>query len=66
MTAQLLGLHRPGHYRFKIVNQQNDLDPAVMWACVVSTEQFLCLLLGSAHKHQRCAFHNPQSNERFC
>ncbi|KAJ6038562.1 hypothetical protein N7499_004341 [Penicillium canescens] len=46
MTAQLLGLHRPGHYRFKIANQQNDLDPAVMWACVVSTEQFLCLLLG--------------------
>ncbi|KXG50016.1 Transcription factor [Penicillium griseofulvum] len=46
MTAQLLGLHRPGHYRFKIINQQNDLDPAVMWACVVSTEQFLCLLLG--------------------
>ncbi|CAI7652586.1 unnamed protein product [Penicillium viridicatum] len=46
MTAQLLGLHRPGHYRFKIVNQQSDLDPAAMWACVVSTEQFLCLLLG--------------------
>ncbi|KGO39834.1 Transcription factor, fungi [Penicillium expansum] len=45
MTAQLLGLHRPGHYRFKVVNQQNDLDPTVMWACVVSTEQFLCLLL---------------------
>ncbi|CRL29067.1 Fungal transcriptional regulatory protein, N-terminal [Penicillium camemberti] len=46
MTAQLLGLHRPGHYRFKVVNQQSDLDPAAMWACVVSTEQFLCLLLG--------------------
>ncbi|OQE12656.1 hypothetical protein PENVUL_c001G01413 [Penicillium vulpinum] len=45
-TAQLLGLHRPGHYRFKIISQQKDLDPAVMWACVVSTEQFLCLLLG--------------------
>jgi hypothetical protein len=46
MTAQLLGLHRPGHHRFEILNQQNDLDPAAMWACVVSTEQFLCLLLG--------------------
>ncbi|KAJ5871571.1 uncharacterized protein N7529_003924 [Penicillium soppii] len=46
MTAQLLGLHRPGHYRFKVLSQQNDLDPAVMWASVVSTEQFLCLLLG--------------------
>ncbi|KAJ5318237.1 hypothetical protein N7476_004657 [Penicillium atrosanguineum] len=46
MTAQLLGLHRPGHHRFQVVNQQKDLDPAVMWACVVSTEQFLCLLLG--------------------
>ncbi|KAJ5512622.1 hypothetical protein N7463_002174 [Penicillium fimorum] len=45
MTAQLLGLHRPGHYRFKIVSQQTGLDPAIMWPCVVFTEQFLCLLL---------------------
>lgn len=46
MTAQLLGLHRPGHYRFKVLKKHNDLNPTVMWACVVSTEQYLSLLLG--------------------
>lgn len=46
MTAQLLSLHRPGHYRFKVLKKQHDLDPTVMWACVVSTEQYLSLLLG--------------------
>ncbi|KAJ5199152.1 hypothetical protein N7491_000288 [Penicillium cf. griseofulvum] len=61
MTAQLLGLHRPGHYRFKIINQQNDLDPAVMWACVVSTEQFLCLLLGLPTSTSGASFTNPRA-----
>lgn len=61
MTAQLLGLHRPGHYRFKVVNQQNDLDPAVMWACVVSTEQFLCLLLGLPTSTSGASFTIPRA-----
>ncbi|KAJ5360327.1 hypothetical protein N7517_009518 [Penicillium concentricum] len=61
MTAQLLGLHRPGHYRFKIVNQQNDLEPAVMWSCVVSTEQFLCLLLGLPTSTSSASFTIPRA-----
>jgi hypothetical protein len=65
MTAQLLGLHRPGHYRFKIVNQQNDLDPAVMWACVVSTEQFLCLLLGLPTSTSGARFTIPRATSAF-
>ncbi|KAJ9484591.1 hypothetical protein VN97_g8773 [Penicillium thymicola] len=60
MTAQLLGLHRPGHYRFKVVNQQSDLDPAAMWACVVSTEQFLCLLLGLPTSTNGASFAIPR------
>jgi hypothetical protein len=46
MAAHLLGLHRPGHYRFKVIDGQNDLDPEVMWACIVSMERVLSLLLG--------------------
>nr|D7PI12.1 RecName: Full=Probable transcription factor gsfR1; AltName: Full=Griseofulvin synthesis protein R1 [Penicillium aethiopicum]ADI24950.1 GsfR1 [Penicillium aethiopicum] len=61
MTAQLLGLHRPGHYRFKTVNKQNDLDPAVMWACIVSTEQFLCLLLGLPTSTSGASFTIPRA-----
>ncbi|KAJ9656117.1 hypothetical protein H2198_005173 [Neophaeococcomyces mojaviensis] len=45
-AAQLLGLHRPGHYRFKVVNSQNDLDPELMWTCIVYMESVLSLLLG--------------------
>ncbi|PYI14276.1 hypothetical protein BO99DRAFT_25987 [Aspergillus violaceofuscus CBS 115571] len=45
-TAQLLGLHQPGHHRFKKINDKNDLDPNVMWACIVSMERVLSLLLG--------------------
>ena len=65
MTAQLLGLHRPGHYRFKSVNQQNDLDSAVMWACVVSTEQFLCLLLGLPTSTSGASFTIPRATSAF-
>ncbi|OQE15391.1 hypothetical protein PENFLA_c032G06632 [Penicillium flavigenum] len=65
MTAQLLGLHRPGHYHFKTVNQQNDLDPAVMWACVVSTEQFLCLLLGLPTSTSGASFTIPRATSAF-
>lgn len=46
MAAQLLGLHRPGHYRFKILNDHNDLDPEVMWDSIVCMERVLSLLLG--------------------
>ncbi|RAH46629.1 putative Zn(II)2Cys6 transcription factor [Aspergillus brunneoviolaceus CBS 621.78] len=45
-TAQLLGLHQPGHYRFKKTNDKNDLDPNVMWICIISVERVLSLLLG--------------------
>ncbi|CAG8908673.1 unnamed protein product [Penicillium egyptiacum] len=61
MTAQLLGLHRPGQYRFKTVYQHNDLDPALMWACVVSTEQFLCLLLGLPTSTSGASFTIPRA-----
>ncbi|KAL6230196.1 hypothetical protein BDW75DRAFT_77466 [Aspergillus navahoensis] len=46
MAAQLMGLHQPGHYRFKLINEQNSLDPAVMWGCIVAMERVLSLLLG--------------------
>ncbi|KAL4995507.1 hypothetical protein BDV10DRAFT_174640 [Aspergillus recurvatus] len=46
MAAQLMGLHQPGHYRFKLIDDQNSLDPAVMWGCVVAMERVLSLLLG--------------------
>ncbi|OJJ95812.1 hypothetical protein ASPACDRAFT_55070 [Aspergillus aculeatus ATCC 16872] len=45
-TAQLLGLHQPGQYRFKKINDKNDLDPNVMWICIISMERVLSLLLG--------------------
>jgi hypothetical protein len=46
MAAQLLGLHRPGHYRFKVISNASQLDPEVMWPCIVSMERVLSLLLG--------------------
>jgi hypothetical protein len=46
MAAQLLGLHRPGHYRFKVLNDKSDLIPEIMWASIVSMERGLSLLLG--------------------
>ncbi|KAL3441657.1 hypothetical protein BJX65DRAFT_313563 [Aspergillus insuetus] len=46
MVAQLLGLHQPGHYRYKLINEQNDLDPVVMWRSIVSMERICSLLLG--------------------
>ncbi|KIW03105.1 uncharacterized protein PV09_05750 [Verruconis gallopava] len=45
-VAQLLGLDRQGHYRFKLLSQENELDPEMMWICVVSMERSLSLLLG--------------------
>lgn len=61
MTAQLLGLHRPGHYRFKVLKKENDLDPPVMWACVVSTEQYLSLLLGLPTSTSSVVFTIPRA-----
>jgi len=46
MAAQLLGLDRPGHERFKVINDKNDLDPEIMWGCITSMERVLSLLLG--------------------
>lgn len=46
MAGQLLGLHRAGQCRFKVINEPNDLDPAAMWACTVSIERVMSLLLG--------------------
>lgn len=46
MAAQLLGLHRPGHYRFKVINDQNDLVPELMWANILTMERGQSLLLG--------------------
>jgi hypothetical protein len=46
MAAQLLGLHRPGHYRFKVISIHSKLDPEVVWPCIVSIERSLSLLLG--------------------
>lgn len=46
MAAQLMGLHRPGHYRFKVVKSQSDLEPEVLWTSIVFIERMLSLLLG--------------------
>lgn len=46
MAGQLLGLHRPGHYRFKVINEKSNLDPEAMWASIVTMERVLSLLLG--------------------
>ncbi|KAL4883826.1 hypothetical protein BJY04DRAFT_216161 [Aspergillus karnatakaensis] len=46
MAAQLLGLHQPGHYRFKCITETNELDPEIMWACIVSMERVVSILLG--------------------
>ncbi|KAL4864889.1 hypothetical protein BDV12DRAFT_188616 [Aspergillus spectabilis] len=45
MAAQLLGLHQACHCRFKAISDTNDLDPEVMWECIVSMERILSLLL---------------------
>lgn len=45
MAGQLMGLHRPGHYRFNVITKQHGLDPASMWVCIVSMDRVLSLLL---------------------
>jgi hypothetical protein len=46
IIAQLLGLHRPGHHRFKIIDSQANLNPEAMWISVVCMERVSSLLLG--------------------
>jgi hypothetical protein len=46
MVTQLLGMHSPDQYRFKIINDQSDLDPARMWSCILHADCVLSLLLG--------------------
>ena len=45
-AAHMLGLHRADHHRFKLINDDSDLEPEVMWSTVVSLERMLSLLLG--------------------
>jgi hypothetical protein len=61
MAAQLLGLHRPGHYRFKLIDDTDDMIPEVMWASIVSMERGLSLLLGlpTSTGDKSCAIQEP-------
>ncbi|VUC23550.1 unnamed protein product [Clonostachys rosea] len=45
-VAQLLGIHLPGHHRFKLINSESNLDPQAIWDCTVWMERLLSLLLG--------------------
>lgn len=46
ITAQLLGLHRPGHHRFRVIDTPAKLNPEAMWISVVCMERVSSLLLG--------------------
>lgn len=46
MAAQLLGLHRPGHYRFTTIDSHSQLNPEAMWISIVCMERVSSLLLG--------------------
>jgi hypothetical protein len=46
VAAQLLGLHRPGHHRYRLVNDQTNFEPEVMWISIVCLERVASLLLG--------------------
>lgn len=65
MVAQLLGLHRPGHYRFKVINEQNDLEPEAMWACIVSMERMLSLLLDLPTSTSGLSYAAPEATSAF-
>ncbi|PYH40783.1 uncharacterized protein BP01DRAFT_408849 [Aspergillus saccharolyticus JOP 1030-1] len=45
-AAQMLGLHQPDHHRFKQLGTRTDLEPGMMWVCIVYMERMLSLLLG--------------------
>lgn len=68
MAAQLLGLHRPGHYRFKVINNKIDLNPEVMWASIVSMERGLSLLLGlpTSTGDKSCNIQEPATKFATC
>ena len=46
INAQLLGLHRPGHHRFRIIDTTAKFDPEAIWISVVCMERVSSLLLG--------------------
>jgi hypothetical protein len=46
MAAQLLGLHRSSHYRYKILDSRNDIDPEAIWTSIVYMERVASLLSG--------------------
>jgi hypothetical protein len=46
MAAQLLGLHRCGHYRYKIIDSRNEIDPQTIWSSIVYMERVASLLSG--------------------
>ncbi|EED15466.1 conserved hypothetical protein [Talaromyces stipitatus ATCC 10500] len=45
-ATQLMGLHERRHYRFKVLNDDNGLDPVNIWNCIVSMENIMFLVLG--------------------
>jgi hypothetical protein len=46
MVAELLGLHRPSHYRFKLIDAKSELDPEAIFVSVVWMERMVSVLLG--------------------
>lgn len=46
MAAQLLGLHRRGHYRHKVIDGRNAVDPEAIWSSIVYMERVVSLLSG--------------------
>ncbi|KAG9655361.1 hypothetical protein KCU64_g6590, partial [Aureobasidium melanogenum] len=46
MAAQLLGLHRRGHYRYKFIDDRNVVDPETIWSSIVYMERVVSLLSG--------------------
>jgi hypothetical protein len=46
MAAQLLGLHRPGHHRYRLVDDQTNPEPKAMWISIICLERVASLLLG--------------------
>jgi len=46
MAAQLLGLHRCGHNRYKVIDPRNDIDPETIWSSIVYMERVVSLLSG--------------------
>lgn len=63
-VAQMLGLHRPGQYRFKLIKKDSDLEPEIMWSTILSMERMLSLLLGlpSGTGHMTLAFQTITSD----